>query len=71
LLKLYNGRNAELISAVFSEYAWLPWKFATFNFRLWSDINIQKMFIDSVAQELSIKDLDDWYNVKPEVRIYK
>ena len=68
LLSKYRGSPSALISAVYPEYNWLPWKFDKIQSKYWEDINNQKKFMDWVGNELKIKEMSDWYNVSYRVK---
>ena len=57
-----------VLSSVFPEYDWLPWKFDSCPSIYWTDVNNQRKFIESVAKELKIKDISDWYKVSSNVK---
>jgi hypothetical protein len=63
LLKQYNFSPAKLISTVFAEHEWLPWKFTVVPTGYWVDPNNHRKFLDWVAKQLNIKEMKDWYNV--------
>jgi hypothetical protein len=57
----------ELLSSVFPEYEWLPWKFPSTPKFFWDDVNNQKKFVEWAAKELGVKKLSDWYKVSQKV----
>jgi hypothetical protein len=65
LMKIHNHSPLLALSKVYTEYEWLPWKFAAKNY--WMDVNNQRKFVDWVGKQLKIKEFEDWYNVKYEV----
>ena len=56
-----------MLSNVYSEYNWLPWKFDKSPQHLHNDMQIQKKFIEWASKELNIKEMADWYNVTTKV----
>jgi hypothetical protein len=69
LLKLeYNGSIAALLSKVYPEYEWLPWKFDFSSRNFWSDNKNKKKFIDFAGTQLGIKEMSDWYKVTHNVQ---
>ena len=67
ILTPYNGSMFKLLTSVYPEHGWLPWRFHRASHYL-SDINNCKIFVDSIAKKLNIKEKSDWYNVKAEVK---
>ena len=66
ILRAHNFSLYKLLSSVYPEHIWLPWKFA--KAYTWTDSKQWKSFVDSIAKELNIKEMKDWYNIKPEVK---
>ncbi len=64
---IYNNSPSLLISTVYSEYKWLPWKFQHVPNGYWEDMKNQKKFMDWVGKQLNYKDMEDWYKVTKEV----
>ena len=56
-----------LLTKVYPDFEWLPWKFAKVPANFWSDVKNQRSFLDWVAKEFKHKDLSDWYNVNTQV----
>ena len=52
-----------MLSQVYPDYEWLPWKFDTVPRNFWLDVNNQRKFLEWAGKELKIKDMSDWYNV--------
>jgi hypothetical protein len=67
LLNKYNKSPSSMLSAVYPEYNWLPWKFKMCPLNFWEDVNNQKKFIEWAAQELNIKEISDWQSVSRKV----
>jgi hypothetical protein len=53
-----------MLSKLYPEYDWLPWKFEMTPKNYWSDVNNVKKFMDWAAKQLKIKEFSDWQNVK-------
>ena len=66
LWKKYNS-PLTMLSNVYPEYEWLPWKFTKCPNFYWEDVNNQRKFLDWVGKELGIKEFSDWYKVRFEV----
>ena len=58
-----------MISSVYSNYDWLPWKFTQTPKGYWDDINNIKSYINWLSEKLDIKTMEDWYKVTHEVNI--
>jgi hypothetical protein len=56
-----------MLSTVYPEYDWLPWKFVKCPHDYWDDLKNQRKFMDWVATQLNIKEMSDWYNVASQV----
>ena len=59
----------KLLSNVYPEYDWLPWKFHACPRFYWKDIDNQRKFITWAEKELNIKNKDDWYSVSTSVSL--
>ena len=70
LLKKYNQSPASLVSAVFPEHEWLPWKFLNTPKHFWNAVKNQRQFIDWAGKQLGVKDLNDWYKIPVKVENY-
>jgi hypothetical protein len=56
-----------MLTEVYPDYKWLPWKFANTPNNWWKDNKNKKQFLDWVGGQLGIKDHNDWYNVTTQV----
>ena len=56
-----------LLSSVYTNYEWLPWKFIKTPDSYWLDINNQEKFMKSGGEKLNIKEISDWYKVTNKV----
>jgi hypothetical protein len=63
----YSSSPLKLLSTVFPEYEWLPWKFGVIKRDFWHDVKNQRKFMEFSAKELNIKEMSDWYQVKLKV----
>ena len=57
----YNGSFFALLSTLFPEYKWLPWKFHYTPKKYWKDRNNVKQFLEWAGKELDILDFNDWH----------
>ena len=67
LVLKYNCSAYHLLSAVFPEHEWLPWRFENCPEQYWGDVNNQRKFMDWAMQYLRIKEMSDWYYVSVKV----
>jgi hypothetical protein len=67
------GINAPLfmlLSIVYPELEWLPWKFQQqVPMGFWEDRYNQKKFVNWASTELKINEMSDWYNVTTNVKM--
>jgi hypothetical protein len=57
-----------LLSSVYPDNDWLPWRFSTCPESYWDNKKNQRKFMDWAANELKIKNKEDWYKVTTKVR---
>jgi hypothetical protein len=69
LLKHYKNTQ-ELLSTLYPELEWLPWKFPKCPHNFWDDVNNQRKFVDWAGKQLDIKEMSDWYQVIQKVTRY-
>jgi hypothetical protein len=67
LLHKYNDSLSLLLSTVYPEYEWLPWKFIKSPRNYWENVNNQRKYIEWAGKQLNIKQLSDWYKVTRKV----
>jgi hypothetical protein len=67
LLHKYNKSLPVLLSSVYTEYEWLPWRFTVTPHHFWEDKNNQKQFMDWAGNKLQIKNRENWYKVSTQV----
>ena len=56
-----------MLSNLYPEYEWLPWKFAQCPQNFWENVNNQLMYVNWAGKQFQIKEMSDWYNVTLEV----
>jgi hypothetical protein len=61
------GSMPALLANFFPDFDWLPWKFSLVPRNYWDDVNNQRKFMDWVAKELNISDMNGWYNITNKV----
>jgi hypothetical protein len=60
---VYNSSPSQLLSAVYPEYEWLPWKFAKCPGNIWSEDKNKRHFIEWAGKELGLNDVNEWHTV--------
>jgi hypothetical protein len=68
LTEKYNNSMFQLLSSVYPDVNWLPWKFERGPKNMWNDLSVQRQFLDSVAKQLNIKEMSDWYKISVQVK---
>jgi hypothetical protein len=58
-----------MLSALYPDYTWLPWKFIQSPKNYWSDISNQRMFLDWAGKQLGLNELNNWYGVHVKVTV--
>ncbi len=71
LLKHYKNSVVLLISSIYPEYEWLPWRFSHVPNGYWDDMKNQRNFMDWVAGKLNFKNREDWYKITKGVINFK
>ena len=66
VMSIHNGSLSQLLSVVYPEYEWLPWKFTKAP-KFWEDVKNQRKFMDWAGKELKIKEINDWNKVSNQV----
>jgi hypothetical protein len=56
-----------LLSEVYRNYEWLPWKFGKLPVNFWDDMKNQRKFLEWAGKQLKIKEMEDWYKVSVKV----
>lgn len=71
ILKAFGNSVSKMLMTAFPEINWVIWKFKSLPKSTWSELKknkeMQKSFVNFVAQELNIKNTDDWYTVTRKV----
>ena len=62
LLQKYNNSISRAISTIYSEHKWRIWKFRTPK-DYWSNKENQKEYLNWLASDLGLKNMEDWYNI--------
>ena len=56
-----------LLSSVYPEYPWIPWKWARVPKGYWFNPENKQKFIEWAGKELGIKEMSDWYKITDKV----
>lgn len=68
LLRMHNDSLFQLVSDVYSEHRWLPWKFRDFSSKgVLTNMRQRQYFVNWMEKQLDIKEINDWYKIKAEV----
>jgi hypothetical protein len=68
LLKKYGSSPFVLLSNIFPEHEWFPWKFSKIPRNTWQDPKNIRDFLNWAEKALRIKDPSDWYKVSRKVK---
>lgn len=58
-----SGSFPELLSELYPDYQWLPWKFQQVPFRFWTDPANRSWYMKWLGKELGYRRREDWYQV--------
>eukprot|EP01118_Nematostelium_gracile_P011816 TRINITY_DN4258_c0_g1_i6.p1 TRINITY_DN4258_c0_g1~~TRINITY_DN4258_c0_g1_i6.p1 ORF type:complete len:738 (+),score=126.67 TRINITY_DN4258_c0_g1_i6:54-2267(+) len=66
----HGGSVRTALRKVYPDHPWLPWRFnGTVPARTWNDIQLQRQFMNQLAERLNITRIEDWYHVtKTQIR---
>ncbi len=63
---LPNNHNIlHTIQTIYPEYKWDLWKFTSLSREHYRQPRILRQLFDSIGEELSVKNLEDWYSISP------
>jgi hypothetical protein len=57
----YEGKLSHALISVYPTHKWKPWRFVQVPKNCWSDLVNQREFMDSLAKDLQLSSLLDWY----------
>jgi hypothetical protein len=63
LMIVHNCSPLSLLTTVYPDYEWLPWKLAVLPKNFWSKDKNKRHFIEWAGKQLGVKELSDWHNV--------
>ena len=66
-MNLNNNSLPNLLSHIYPDYGWLPWKFAKVPKLFWNSMTNQRKFMDWAGKQLGVKEMNDWYKIKYNV----
>ncbi len=58
-----------MVTSIYSEHEWLPWKFTGTPKNFWKDVNNVTKFLDWAGKNLGVKQYEDWYKIMTKVEI--
>ena len=68
MLYLYHNESIySLLSTLYPEYDWLPWKFAKTPKNYWDSDKNKRKFFDWAGKQLGVKNVEDWNNITSKV----
>ena len=63
IIKIFNDSVYELLSQLYPQENWIPWKFTQSPNYFWNDIKNQRKFFDYIKNDFNIKTNEDWYKI--------
>ena len=66
LANYYNSSPSLLLSSLYPEVEWIPWKFKQVPNNFWNDTNNHKVYVEWLYKELNFNCMEDWYSVSRE-----
>lgn len=57
----------QVLTLIYPNYEWLPWKFATIPVGYWNSIDNQRKFIIWFQSQRNINEMTDWYTISSKV----
>ena len=70
MLLAYENSIINLLSSIYPNHHWLPWKFVRIPNGFWENKGNQLEYMNWLKEQLNIKDIEDWYNVSVDVIIF-
>ena len=64
----YNNSLISLLSTLYPEYEWLPWKFKLCPKNFWNNEKNKLWFMNWAGKQLGIKDLNDWNKISSKAK---
>jgi hypothetical protein len=68
LKSVYGGSPSTVVTSVYSEFEWLPWRFNCVPKGFWNDLKNQRNFMEWAAKQLDYKNMEDWYKISIKVK---
>jgi very-short-patch-repair endonuclease len=62
----YNSSPSLILSTLYPEVKWIPWKFKQVPKDFWNNTNNHKLYIEWLYKELNFNCMEDWYTVSME-----
>jgi hypothetical protein len=56
-----------MLTTVYPDLEWLPWKFDKCPRHYWEDLKNQRKFLNWLGKELNINNFEEWYKVNKQV----
>jgi hypothetical protein len=64
-----KGSVSQLITALYPEHDWLPWRFDDRPLNFWEDAKNQRKFMEWAGKQLNVREMSDWYKVTQKVTL--
>eukprot|EP01118_Nematostelium_gracile_P011993 TRINITY_DN4327_c0_g2_i1.p1 TRINITY_DN4327_c0_g2~~TRINITY_DN4327_c0_g2_i1.p1 ORF type:complete len:419 (+),score=55.72 TRINITY_DN4327_c0_g2_i1:175-1431(+) len=64
LQRRYKGSPSRMITSIFPQHHWNLTLFTRRRTNQWDDIRSQRLFMDRLAKDLNITNMEDWYTIK-------
>jgi len=64
LLSLFNNSPYQLLSQVYPNSKWLPWKFSITPTQFWKERANQRLYCDWLGEHLGYSSREDWYKLQ-------
>eukprot|EP01114_Cavostelium_apophysatum_P016893 TRINITY_DN4898_c1_g1_i1.p1 TRINITY_DN4898_c1_g1~~TRINITY_DN4898_c1_g1_i1.p1 ORF type:complete len:482 (+),score=101.22 TRINITY_DN4898_c1_g1_i1:85-1530(+) len=66
MLEYYDNSPIMALTKIFPEHKWQLWKFPRAAQKYWKDPTMQKEYMDWLFKELSLRSMEDWYQVQEQ-----
>jgi very-short-patch-repair endonuclease len=75
IMQKYNGltlfvknkcSSFYLLSNIFPEYEWIPWKFKKITANFWDNLENHKEYVEWLFKKLNYEKIEDWYQITTE-----
>ena len=71
ILQQFNRSHIKLITSVYSDYTWLPWKFNNVPVNYFKDKQNVALYLNWLGNKLGFTKMEDWYNISYQVSFFQ